>query len=820
MNCSKCGKDLLEDAKFCSFCGQPVVSDDENIEFDDEIKNAVLKDEMHQEFTVYDYDEEKEIVEKVLDYNLKTGILSITDEEGNIIFSEECDPPQITEYKEIIKTYYYINDFDEIDLNHIFFKKDKWKIYNLTDKKYFTVKQYSEVEDSQVISEFDSIDIKASGNIYEYGFEDSYGLIKFNRKTIPDIEESDEAMWEILPLANCIYSSIARSDRGFIATNNFHTDIINEDMGVIKSFYGNEPESYYSENHCHIAFENSYMIYNIPQLENMFNGKILYEDNEIEPENEYEIEVKKNSAYICSDYPNKYGIKKYGMFSGGELTLNFEYDSIKPLYNYNGSYLFTVHKSGRCGVYDYRGKCLIPIRFLNIKIHKVNLSRFILVLFDFDKKYLAEADYHNIYNYDEDLEITYSDITDTYDDLYWLFDDNDFVDKTNNNLVFDRSALKIKEKDKNDNFMAENEFDTMFVAENEDGNITSINLTDSFDNKLLLDDVILGDNIALYKNYEFWNIHNKNIQQDNPFDIYSLFYEQSAAVYGSLITCCKYGEINLYNIYYYNLNTLDVEKLANAKYNSIVRHKTEDGYVLLGYYTKENDDIFGTNAYYADIIGRDGIKFTLSLEENEATVSYVKSISNKLHIVISGENYLNDRYLIINKNEIEKEYKVISNNGNTFVVFNNDNKLIIINNGVMRETGELLKSSGDYIICGKDGLAGVLNKRGDILIPFKYSSIDIIDSNTDCLILNYFGKKGAVSFRDNKANYLLPCEYEKVDIISGSEINDTDCENSLVYINSYSYYFRVIKVGRMAHYDISGKLVSHFRMITADDSFI
>ena len=815
MDCSKCGKELFEEAKFCPFCGEPVVFEEENIEFDDADENDFLKDELHQEFTVYDYDEGDNVVEKILDYDLKTGKLSITDRDGNVIFSAECDAPQLNEDEEIIKTYYYINDFDKIDLNHIFYRKDKWKIYNLINKEYFTVKQYDEDKDSKVISEFDSISYKASGNIFEYGFDGNFGLIKFNKV---ENAEDNETTWEILPLAECKYFSIIRSDRGFVATNNFDTDIIDENIGVIKTFNGQDVALYYSDNNCHITFENKYMTYNIPSLENMLNGSILYEDKELEPANEYEIEKKINDLYICSNYQNIYGVKKYGLFNRENLILNFEYDRIKPLYEHYGTYLFKVFNLGCCGIYNDRGNFLLPMNFIDIKIHKINLSSIELTLFNYDKKYLANIEYQSFYE-SEKQKVNYIDVTDTYEDFYWLFDDEDFVDKTNKYLMFDKDSLVIKEKDSTNDYLSDDEFETAFGTEKnkENGNATTTNLIDDFESNQISDDIILGDNIALYKDNEFYNIHNKFVLPGNPFDINSWFYENNVAVYGSLIICCKSGNVKLYNIYYYNTNTKEFRKIADAKYTNIIKHKTKNGYVLLCYYSEEDDNIFSSQKYYLDIVGKDGVKYTINLQMKNAPVSYVNSINNKLHIVLK-DNYSNNRYLVINKNKIEKEYKVIFSNESKYIGANND-KLVVIEDSIIKEAGILLETTNDYIIFRKDGLVGVINKKAEIIIPLRYSSIEILNNDPDNLILNYFGKKGVVLLSENKVDYVVPCEYERIDMIAGSDIKDSDCENSIKYINSYEYYLRVVKMGRVAYYDLDGNLVVHFRIITTDDSF-
>lgn len=824
MNCSKCGKNLLEEAKFCYFCGEPVVYEDEENKLDDTYEQRLLKDVMHQEFTKEVYDEDKDDyikVKKFLDYNVEAGILTISYGDGNILFSEKCDAPKLSEGRELVPTYYYINEFNEdFDFNYIIFKKDRWKIYNLADKEYMTIKKYAEDEDSEIITELDSFD-EVYSYVYKLSFQDNYGLIKFVYKDTINIEGDTKYIWDFIQLTDCKYSSIYWKSGGcYGATTDYYdVDLIDINIGVIKSIKNLKLDEVYvcdTDDYYHIAFEDKYLIYDKYKLEKTYNGQILYYDHEIEPAEEYKIEKKIGSLFICTN--NKYDLKKYGAFWGYKLTLDFKYDDIEVVYeDGNDVCLLKILKSGHWGICDHTGKILIPNRFIDIQLYKIKGSNTVFISSNYEKKYLYNFDYNGIYDGNVEWKTTYKDVTDTYEDTYWFFDEDDFINVTNKNLVFDIEDLVIRKKDEfsNEDYFDEEDEDIDMITNFLDPNT---DLTQNFDNKLCKENLIFEENTALYKdNYESWHFYNPKDQSSEYYYFGGQDIDSTELrAFGNILI---FRKDNLFGIYYYDNKTKKIKQLTDFKYHKIVKHENGENIVLLGYFNEfTEDDIIKIECL--DIIGKDGVKFSIdSLPiPKSSVVHHLKSINNKLYIAFwdNNKNEYSKLFIIKDKNTIEDEYTIIFSDKNKFIAFNSENQIAFITNDYdVKQIGKLIKNNNNYIICKKDGLVGILNNVGEILVPFNYSSI--IEIKRNFLELNYFGKKGIALLSDSDIQYVIPCEYETINNLIGSEISEDDKSNGLVKIESLKYYFRVVKMGRLAYYDLNGKLVIHFRMITPQD---
>lgn len=305
MICQNCGSEIMDDAKFCSYCGKPVSDDgdtpdlldqlryDDLTESEDSFEREIeeefqseLKAELHQEFDSNGYlienkdlsDEDPDFTEdpdindddsdlkkayRIVDFDMESGMLTVKDRDGNELFSAECEMPG----KEkryfgfgVVKTFYYIPDF-------IIYKHGCWKIFDLQQKKHFAVRAVQDDEESRIISEFDSVEISDRAVIYSS--EGKVGLlsavsIKPGTSEEDDMDTSQDAAYSaeqeakekyvLVAAADCVYDSIERIKRStfagysfgpkyFKAISNQNIYIINEKFGLITDVTCEEDEN-------------------------------------------------------------------------------------------------------------------------------------------------------------------------------------------------------------------------------------------------------------------------------------------------------------------------------------------------------------------------------------------------------------------------------------------------------------------------------------------------------------------------------------------------------------------------------------------------
>ncbi len=466
MICQNCGKDLLDDAKFCSNCGKPVSEeesvwtmfdsqdeDDWGASDDESHKRALekeyqskLKSELHQVFNIYgdaieddeptdedtdgdedtDNNEDKDANEnpdtnddsdtnedtdaeeddtddscepyRILNYHVESGILAIMDQDGNEIFSAECDMPgreEISDYEiGVVKTYYYIPDF-------IIYKNGTWKIFDLKKGEHYAVRAVWVDKTSRMISEFDSIEIMPGAILYSS--EGKFGLLskrELNETSGEDEdrnaseegvdavgEEAHEKEYELIPVANCVYDSIEKVINGvfayysgyFKAVLDGGVYIISAQFGVIAHIENENEEddetdaviyiAAGSQNSLHVASNGDYNIYEWSDISDCY-GDTISDYCLMDPTVEYRIEKcvdEKRGLFIVSktNFAGTIHSRKtvYGVMRNTQVLFDIENDWIEAVQHTSDTYLFIVRSNGNYGVYSEHKEAVIPQRF-------------------------------------------------------------------------------------------------------------------------------------------------------------------------------------------------------------------------------------------------------------------------------------------------------------------------------------------------------------------------------------------------------------------------------------------------------------------------